>query len=299
VNKVNPEKPNRTSGQTLRKLVFQSDFGLGDGAVSAMKGIAWGVNGQLVISDVTHDITPFNIWEASYRLYQVMDFWPEGTVFVSVVDPGVGTGRKSVAARLRGDRYIVTPDNGTLSHLIFVGSVLEVREIDESVNRRRDSEGSHTFHGRDVYAYTGARLAGGVIGFEGVGPKTPVDEIVRLEKNAVRFENGVLYGTVEILDRRYGHLWTDITEKNLEVLKLSYGEALSIRVLRDGRLYFDESVPFCRTFSDVKFGERLAYVNSMMCLALAVHSLSFSKIYSIDFGPDWKIEITVRRGIND
>jgi S-adenosylmethionine hydrolase len=289
---VKPEDRKKAPEPTLRKLVFQSDFGLCDGAVSAMKGIAWGVNGQLIISDITHDITPFNIWEASYRLRQVMDFWPEGTIFVSVVDPGVGTARKSIVARLPGDRFVVTPDNGTLSHLFLRGSVLEVREIDESVNRLQGSGGSHTFHGRDVYAYTGARLAGGVIEFDSVGPDFPVDEIAKLEKDDVRFENGVLYGTVEILDRRYGHIWTDITEKDLEALKPSYGEALTARILRDGTLYFDEPVPFCRTFSDVKYGDRLAYINSMMCLALAVHSLSFAKTYNVGFGPDWKIEIS-------
>ena len=115
--------------QMMRKLVFQSDFGLGDGAVSAMKGIAYGVDGNIIISDVTHDISPFNIWEASYRLFQVVDFWPEGTVFVSVVDPGVGSDRKSVVVRLTGNRYVVTPDNGTLTHLFLSDRVLEMNRL--------------------------------------------------------------------------------------------------------------------------------------------------------------------------
>lgn len=80
-------------------LVFQSDFGLVDGAVSAMEGVALGVDPSLKIHHLTHDITPYNIFEGSYRLFQTVNYWPEGTVFVSVVDPGVGTKRKSVVPR--------------------------------------------------------------------------------------------------------------------------------------------------------------------------------------------------------
>ena len=88
-------------------LVFQSDFGMADGAVSAMKGVAYSVDPSLVISDITHEITPYNIFEASYRLFQTLPYWPTNTVFVSVVDPGVGTSRQSVIARTAGGQYIV------------------------------------------------------------------------------------------------------------------------------------------------------------------------------------------------
>ena len=97
----------------MKPLVFQTDFGLVDGAVSAMYGVAYTVMPELKIHDLTHDITPFHIWEASYRLIQTINYWPEGTVFVSVVDPGVGSDRKSVAVKTSSGRYIVTPDNGT------------------------------------------------------------------------------------------------------------------------------------------------------------------------------------------
>ena len=80
-------------------LVFQSDFGLVDGAVAAMYGVALDVDNDLKIFNLTHDITPYNIWEASYRLYQSVEYWPKGTVFVSEVDPGVGSSRKSVVAK--------------------------------------------------------------------------------------------------------------------------------------------------------------------------------------------------------
>ena len=92
-------------------LVLQSDFGLVDGAVSAMIGVALEESPTLKIHHLTHDITPYNIFEGSYRLFQTVDYWPEGTTFVSVVDPGVGSKRKSVVAKTAKNQYIVTPDN--------------------------------------------------------------------------------------------------------------------------------------------------------------------------------------------
>src|SRR6478736_976674 len=155
-------------------VVFQSDFGLKDGAVSAMKGVAMGVSTELKLFDLTHEIPAYNIWEAAYRLEQTVPYWPAGTVFVSVVDPGVGTERKSVVMKTNSGQFIVTPDNGTLTLIAASQGIAEIRQIDEATNRRKNSNASYTFHGRDVYAYTAARLAAGVIRFEEVGPKLPL-----------------------------------------------------------------------------------------------------------------------------
>ena len=155
--------------RTKTAVVFQSDFGTSDGAVSAMKGVAYEVDSELALFDLTHDIESYNIWEGAYRLFQTASYWPTGTVFVSVVDPGVGTDRKSVVMKTNSGHYFVTPDNGTLTLVAEQLGVAAVREIDEAVNRRTNSEGSYTFHGRDVYAYTAARLAAGKISFEEVG----------------------------------------------------------------------------------------------------------------------------------
>ncbi|HEX3081280.1 MAG TPA: SAM-dependent chlorinase/fluorinase, partial [Puia sp.] len=166
------------SGQN-KIVVFQSDFGLKDGAVSAMKGVAMGVSTDLKLFDLTHEIPAYNIWEAAYRLEQTVPYWPAGTVFVSVVDPGVGTTRKSVVLKTKTGQYIVTPDNGTLTLIASSQGIAEVRQIDEILNRRKNSQESYTFHGRDVYAYTAARLASGVITFEQVGMKLP-NEVIRI-----------------------------------------------------------------------------------------------------------------------
>lgn len=150
-------------------LILQTDFSLKDGAVSAMKGVAFGVDHNLKIFDLTHEIPPYNIWEGAYRLYQTASYWPQGSVFVSVVDPGVGTDRKSVVLKTKNGQYFVSPDNGTLTLVAQTLGIDSVREIDEKANRLKGSEKSYTFHGRDVYAYTGARLASGAITFEQVG----------------------------------------------------------------------------------------------------------------------------------
>lgn len=117
-------------------LVFQTDFGLVDGAVSAMYGVAYSVNPELKMHDLTHEITPYSVWEASYRLIQTVAYWPNNTVFVSVVDPGVGSDRKSVVVKTTSGKYIVTPDNGTLTHILRLDGVEAAREIDEQVNRQ-------------------------------------------------------------------------------------------------------------------------------------------------------------------
>ena len=114
-------------------LVLQSDFGTRDGAVASMKGVALGVDPALRIIDLTHQIEPFDIWEAAYRLRQVTPFWALGTVFVSIVDPGVGTERRGIVARTATGQLIVTPDNGTLT--LLAGEISEVREIDMARQR--------------------------------------------------------------------------------------------------------------------------------------------------------------------
>lgn len=187
-------------------LVLQSDFGLADGAVSAMVGVALQEEATLGIHHLTHDITPYNIFEASYRLFQTVEYWPQGTTFVSVVDPGVGSKRKSVVALTESEQYIVTPDNGTLSYIKKHVGIKAVREISELANRRSNTELSYTFHGRDVYAYTGAKLASGHISFAEVGPELSVDEIVELPAVETEFAENTVIGAVDILDVRFGSL---------------------------------------------------------------------------------------------
>lgn len=280
----------------MNHLVFQTDFGLADGAVSAMYGVAYCVNPALQIHDLTHEIRPYNIWEASYRLIQTINYWPVGTVFVSVVDPGVGSERKSVVIKTCSGRYIVTPDNGTLTHLLRMGCVEEAREIDEQVNRLPNSGESYTFHGRDVYAYTGARLAGGVIDFEGVGPEVPVEDLVKLPVVEPWLDAEGAHGTIDVLDIRFGSLWTNIPRELFLQTGICYGDRVSITIQHDHQTVYRNIIQYARSFADVYVGEALAYVNSLDCMALAINQGSFARAYNIGTGNAWRITIAPFKG---
>ena len=280
----------------MKPLVFQTDFGLVDGAVSAMYGVAYSVMPDLKIHDLTHDITPFHIWEASYRLIQTINYWPEGTVFVSVVDPGVGSVRKSVVAKTNSGRYVVTPDNGTLTHVLRAEGIAAVREIDETVNRLPRSGESYTFYGRDVYAFTGARLAAGIIDFAGVGPEVSVDSLVRLPiVEPYRDGNGVC-GTIDVLDVRFGSLWTNIPRKLFLETGVGYGDRVIITIENDTRCVYRNIIQFARSFADVHVGEALTYVNSLDCVAVAINQGSFARAYNVGTGNSWRIRIEPFRG---
>ena len=277
-------------------LVYQTDFGLVDGAVSAMYGVAYSVNPDLKIHDLTHDITPYNIWEASYRLIQTINYWPENTVFVSVVDPGVGSNRKSVVVKTNSGRYIVTPDNGTLTHVIRLEGIAEAREIDEHVNRLPRSGESYTFHGRDVYAYTGARLASGTIDFEGVGPALDVEELVSLPIVEPVIDGNAVCGTIDVLDVRFGSLWTNIPRTLFLETGVKYGDRVSITIENDTRTVYRNIIQFAHSFADVFVGEALAYVNSLDCVAVAINQGSFARAYNIGTGNSWRIRIEPFKG---
>lgn len=277
-------------------LVFQTDFGLVDGAVCAMYGVAYTVSPELNIHDLTHDITPYNIWEASYRLIQTIHYWPENTVFVSVVDPGVGSDRKSLVARTASGHYIVTPDNGTLTYVLRFDGIVAVREIDETVNRLPRSGESYTFHGRDVYAYTGARLAAGVIDFAGVGPEVPVDSIVRLPIEEPYTDEKGAHGTIDVLDVRFGSLWTNIPRTMFLSSGVRYGDRVSITIENDTRTVYRNIILFGKSFADVYVGEALAYVNSLDCVAVAINQGSFARAYNVGTGNSWRITIAPFQG---
>jgi len=270
-------------------LVFQSDFGILEGTVSQMHGISAKVDPALRMFDLTHMIPQFNTWEASYSLYQTCRAWPEETVFVSVIDPGVGSGRKSVVAKTAEGHYIVTPDNGSLTHLKKHVGIVAVREIDESVNRVKGSERSHVFHGRDVYAYTGARLASGVIDFEGVGPEFPVEDIVMHEIFDPELKDGLLTGVLDIEDPHFGMVWTNISIDFFEEMGIQFGDEVETEITFDGESRYSTVLPYCRTFSDVEKDSELIYNNEIGNFAIATNLGSFVEKFHIGTGNDWKV----------
>ncbi|MFD0966742.1 S-adenosyl-l-methionine hydroxide adenosyltransferase family protein [Seminibacterium arietis] len=279
---------------TPSALVLQTDFSLKDGAVSAMQGVAFGVDSELKMFNLTHEIEPYNIWEASYRLYQTATYWPQGTVFVSVVDPGVGTERKSVVLKTKTGHYFVTPDNGTLTLVAEHLGIDALREIDEKTNRLKGSEKSYTFHGRDVYAYTGARLAAGKISFDQVGPLLePKVEVIEYQQSTL--EKDTLKGNIPVLDIQYGNIWTNINDTLLEKSAIKKGDHVCVKITEKTekglKTRYSGKMPYVSSFGDVQEGKPLMYLNSLLNVSFALNMDSFANKYKIKSGAEWSVSV--------
>lgn len=271
-------------------LVLMTDFGTVDGAVSEVKGVAYGVSQKLLISDLSHQID--GIWDGAYRLYQVAPYWPKGTVFVTVVDPGVGTSRLSIAVRTRAGHYYIGPDNGLYTLIDEVEGIDEARVIDEKVNRLPGSEKSNTFHGRDVFGYTGARLASGTISWEQVGPKIDPARLVRLAYQKPVLEGGVLKGMIPALDVAYGNVWTNVGQDLFAKAGFKLGDKVKVEFLKDGKVVDTVVAPYTRTFGDVPVGQPMVYINSLLAVAVALNQGDYAKDHAIGSGVDWSVRIT-------
>lgn len=271
-------------------LVLQTDFGVKDGAVSAMKGVAIGVDPNLKIFDLTHEIPAYNIWEAAYRLDQTAIYWPTGTVFVSVVDPGVGTDRKSVVLKTKTGHYFVGPDNGSFTLISESLGIESIREIDSLKNRRQGSSKSYTFHGRDLYAFTGARLAANKIRFDEIGAELP-KTVIKLSYQMPTVSGQTIKGAIPILDIQYGNLWTNIPDSLLFKTGLKYGDSMMLKIFHHDSVVYANKILLARTFGEVSEGKSLAYFNSLMNFSVAINQGNFSETFKIGSGPGWSIEV--------
>ena len=273
-------------------LVFQTDFTYAEGAVSSMYGVVKTVDRELEIFDGTHQIPQYDTWSASYRLYQSLQFWPKGTIYVSVVDPGVGTKRRACVAKTVDGYYVVTPDNGSLTHLKKFVGIEAVREIDESVNRLQRTAGTAIFHGRDLFGYCAARLASGIIDFEGVGPEYPVEEIVEHSIFEPEISDGCVKGYFEICDPNFGNLWTNIPLAKFQEAGFRYGDMVHAVICHEGTPVFDQTVLFHQSFGYAQKGDPMIYNNELMKVAMAVSQGSMCKKYDLWFGPEWTVVVT-------
>ena len=273
-------------------MVFQTDFTYKEGAVCAMYGVVKSVDRELEILDGTHEIPQYDTWSASYRLYQSMKFWPKDTVFVSVVDPGVGTPRKASVARTSDGYYVVTPDNGSLTHLKRLVGISEIREIDENVNRLKGkgTEDVAIFHGRDVFAYCGARLAAGIITFEQVGQEYSIEDIIEHEIFEPIISKNLVKGIIEIPDPNFGNSWTNVSLKKFREAGFEYGDMVDVLIKNKEEIIFDKKILFHQSFGFAVKGQPMIYNNELMNIAFAVNQGSFFEIYSIGYGADWTVE---------
>ena len=268
-------------------LVFQTDFTYKEGAVSSMYGVVKSVDRELEIMDGTHELPQYDTWSASYRLWQSLPFWPEGTIYVSVVDPGVGTERRACVVKPSDGNYVVSPENGSLTHVKRFIGIEAVRMIDESVNRLRGkgTEEVAIFHGRDLCGYTAARLASGIISFEGVGPEYPVEEIVEHPILEPVIGPGKVRGVFEINDPNFGNLWTNIPLSAFREAGFEYGDIIHTVVCRHGEPVFDKTVLFHQSFGFAEKGAPMIYNNELMKVAMSVSQGNFCEQYNLGYGP--------------
>jgi S-adenosylmethionine hydrolase len=269
-------------------IVLQTDFGLKDGAVASMKGVMMQVDRSLQVFDLTHDIPAFNIWEGAYRLDQTASYWPKGTIFVSVVDPSVGSNRKAIVMETNSGHFFVSPDNGSLTLVADHLGIKSVRQIDEKINRLPGSEYSYTFHGRDVFAYTAARLAAKKINYEQVG-KLQDPAIERIAYQKAIFQDGVIKGNIPVLDVQYGNVWSNIPDALIKQLNIKSSETLMVEIYENNKLAFSSSMPYLHTFSDVPEQQLLGYLNSQMNFSIAINMGNIAERYRIGSGAHWSM----------
>jgi len=266
-------------------LILQADF---SGLV--MAGVAYTVNKELDIYNLRPLIPLYDIKAASASLAYNAQTWPAGTVFVSVVDPGVGTKRKSVVLETKNGLYFVSPDNGSLSGPAEDYGISAVREIDESVNRRANTDWAHTFHGRDVYSYTGARLAAGVISFKEVGPLLPA-QVIQLDALTGNYQDGLFSAYVSGGTGRLGNIEFSITRSLFETANAGFGDVFEVVIRNHNTIVWQDRLPYVRSFGEVPLGENLLFINSSGWLSIAVNQGNFADKYAIGSGKNWTIEL--------
>jgi len=274
-------------------IVMMTDFGADNAGTCAMKGVCDSVCHDLITTDVTHSIPTFNTYAASNELMYVEPYWPAGTVFVSVVDPGVGTHRRASVAKLKDGKYVVTPDNGSLTHLFYEVGIEEIREIDETINRLPGTEATSIFHGRDLFAYCAARLAAGVITYEQVGPAYPVEEIVLHENMYHPFvEENHVVGCIASAYRHFGNCFTNIKIEKFVEAGFREGDTVHVKISHNDKVHFEKDVLYHKSFGYVNKSEPIVFNGSTLVICIALNQDNFANTYDIYAGEDWKVEFS-------
>jgi S-adenosylmethionine hydrolase len=266
-------------------IVFMTDFGTANDAVAICRAVIYGIAPDVRITDITHQVTPFSIEEASRFLYGVTPYYPAGTVFLVVVDPGVGTSRKAIAVKSKKGQYFILPDNGVITPVLDRDGLESAREITNQ-HWMIHAPLSSTFHGRDIFSPAAAHLAEGWE-FDLMGP--PVQQLVRLTpKTSVTSAKGI-DGDVIGLDDPFGSLITDIAAEDFKQLGYNVGDKVAVQINKRAVL-----LPYAKTFMDVPVGEALLYIDSRGRVGIAINQGSYTRKFNIT--PPEKIFIS-RKGL--
>jgi S-adenosylmethionine hydrolase len=256
-------------------ITLLTDFGIRDGYPGVMKGVIWKIAPEAKIADITHDITPQDVLEAALVLWRTARYFPAGTIHLAVVDPGVGTSRRGIAAQL-GAQYFVGPDNGLVS--LLLKQTEDHKQPTNFIQLDRPQfwlpEISNVFHGRDIFAPVAGHLAAG-IPFDKLG--TPIDDPIRIEiPQALAIPNGWL-GQVIHIDH-FGNLGTNLNVNHLKKMK-------EVMVKIKG----EQITGLVSTFGERPVGSVIALLDSSGSLAISVVNGSAAKTLQASVGD--KIEV--------
>jgi hypothetical protein len=261
------------SATTRPTIVFMTDFGVANDAVAICRAVIYGIAPDARLTDITHQVTPFQIEEASRFLFGVTPYYPANTVFLIVVDPGVGTSRKAIIAKSKKGQYFVAPDNGVLTPVMDRDGLDSAREI-TNPNWMIQAAVSSTFHGRDIFSPAAAHLAAGW-DYNLVGPIVP--QLVRLTtKIPVATEKGIT-GDLIGLDDPFGSLITDIPREDFTKLGYVVGDKVPVQINKKS-----VTLPFGKTFMDVPVGESLLYIDSRGRVGIAINQGNYAKKFNVE-----------------
>lgn len=253
-------------------IVFMTDFGTANDAVAICKAVILGIVSNARIMDITHQVTPFSIAEGARFLAGVTPYYPSGTVFLVVVDPGVGTSRKAVIVKSAKGQYFVLPDNGLITPVADRDGIAGAREITNPSWMIGDKISS-TFHGRDIFSPAAAHLAAGD-DWTLAGP--PVEKLVRPNPPVATIGPKGITGEVIALDDPFGSLITDIQGSDFKELGYALGDKVKLTI--EKKAY---ALPYEKTFMGVPLGEPLVYIDSRGRVGIAVNQGDFSKKYGV------------------
>jgi S-adenosylmethionine hydrolase len=240
------------------RITLLTDFGTRDGYAAAMHGVIARITPGVLVEDASHDVPPGDVTAAGWALGNYWRQYPAGTVHVVVVDPGVGSPRRALAAEVDG-RFFVTPDNGVLTRVLVDGATARLVQILE--HEFMNDVVSATFHGRDVFAPVAAHLAAGVV-LERLGP--PVSDPVRLELLVPQRSGDIVRGRVVHVDR-FGNLITNVPADWI---------APGVRV----RFAATDLGAVRATYSDVGTGRPVALIGSSGYLEIGIRDGNAAKV---------------------
>ena len=267
-----PQESPSTASQRVT-IVFMTDFGTANDAVAICKAVMLNIAPDARIMDITHQVTPFQIEEGARFLAAVSPYYPQGTVFLAVIDPGVGTSRKAIIVKTKKGQYFVLPDNGLVTPVVDRDGLEEAHEITNQTWMLTPSVSS-TFHGRDIFSPAAAHLAAG---WDYTIAGARVTDLVRLNVKTATIEEKGITGDIIGLDDPFGSLISDIPADEFKKLGYDFGEKVIFQL--NGKTLV---LPFVKTFMDVPVGEPLLYIDSRGRIAVAINQGNYSKKFGIE-----------------